>query len=143
MDSFGRAAQWLEIYDVESGHPMRSTEFYNAQGAELRALLTPEAEPVGWRDKFFDADCTLHTVSGIVEYILNEIDSFSEVSGELLSDTLGHLRDAVKEVDKYAAMDLAPPSQGEGVPADEMDFWVSDYFLPCFDGISGDDQTHE
>jgi len=81
--------------------------------AKILALLTPEAEPVG------------------------EIGEDPILCGRVaVLWTKGQPPIGTK-------LYLEPPSQGAGVPADEMDFWVTDYFEPFFDGISGDDQTHE
>ena len=41
MSNTERVARWLEWYDVESGHPMRSTRFYAKEATELLALIEP------------------------------------------------------------------------------------------------------
>lgn len=91
-----KVKRWLRGLMEKDGWPVhvKGEARWPPEYHELLTLLG-DGEPVAWREKFFHADCTLHTVLGIIE------------------EDGAHLGPVIqKEVDAYLAQEY-PSSQEE------------------------------
>jgi len=101
MNQREKVAMWLWNDLMQYPGPLEKAsnlnrDEYTELADELLSLLQEGSEPVAWREKFFHADCTLHTVLGIIEedgahlgpVIQSEVDKYlakacATVTGEV------------------------------------------------------------
>ena len=104
--------------------PLQPNQDYEEWIARIErwAAYMAQREPGEWKEKFFDADCTLHGLDGAVREIFRDmIEPISEGELEseeldgLLSDIYHKLGSALKEVDAYTTREIPPQRDREAM----------------------------